>query len=147
MCVRVQEYRGALQFSIPGFTVGLLIFSTVPVANFPSVCVLCISAFFCVSCRVMSSTPAPAVLLPCSCRVPLVIVFYITHKIGNNYKFVNPNYHVYIITLYIIVTCTVHDPILIYVYYYMVRVCVCVCVCSCTVKRQSHTESILFFVT
>ena len=37
--------------------------------------------------------------------------------------------------LYIVVTCTVHDPILMCVHYYMVRVCVC----SCTVKRQSRT--------
>ena len=36
--------------------------------------------------------------------------------------------------LYIVVTCTVHDPILMCVHCYMVRVCVC----SCTVKRQSR---------
>ena len=43
----------------------------------------------------------------------------------------------YIIILYIVVICTVHDPILMCTSYDMVRVCVC----SCTVKRQSRAGS------
>ena len=48
----------------------------------------------------------------------------------------------YIIILYIVVICTVHDPILMCTSYEMVRVCVC----SCTVKRQSRAGSKLCFM-